>query len=1821
MNLPFTQRSGLGVLSLLLCISSCLTAQTTGDLAFVGFNADGNDGFAFVTFVDIPANTDIWFTDEEWDGVSAFTSLTSEGDVVWSNSAITAAGTVIDIDGLSSTPVASLGTVVPGSNGGAGLSSSAEGIYVYLGTERAPTTFLTAITNDTWGGSAGALGGTGLTAGVDAIEFGTGVDVAAYIGPKLGQSTYPAYATGIYDLVNNWIYDDGSGDQSNDGNAPDIPFDITPFALGTSDLTPPIPTSAIVTSSTTILIEFNEPLDATSAALITNYTLSPIITISSAVLLNTDSVELTVAALADGVSYQLSVDAVKDTANNAMTVPVLFELIYNSSIPDLVITEILYNNPGTDSLEFLEIYNNSLTTAEVGGLFFSEGIDFTFPELSLPAGSTVLVAVDTVSANSFFGVTFPYQFGGALSNGGESLLLVNSLGDTIDQVIYDDATPWPVGPPSPDGDGPSIELINPALDNAIGSNWFGSQTLAGTDGAGIDIFATPGTVTMLTATAVSITEPTQSVLEDTGSMDIYVELNGLANDTVKVKLALTTLSTAESGTDFILVDTTEITFVPGILGQTDTISVVIQDDTDPETDEYFSVRLVEVSNADIAGAGTQLVYIRDNDKVAPVATEAISLSLLTSYSNTPATGTNSAEIIAFDPTSERMFIANSTNNSLDIVDMSDATAPVAISSIDMSAIGDLTSVAIFDTLVAVSAANPTSEQLDGSITFFDTTGVQLAQVTTGALPDMVTFTLDGQKVLVANEGQPSDDYTDDPEGSISIIDVSAGVATLSQADVTTADFAAFNTQQAALEADGVRISGLSTTTVAEDMEPEFITVSEDNLTAWVACQENNAIAVVDLMTNSISAVYGMGTKDWSMTIGLDAENESDEINIASYPFKGFYMPDAIASYEVAGVPYVVSANEGDAREYSALVDESRLGDSDYELDSLTFLNGDILKSAVGRIKTINTSGDTDGDGDFDEIYTLGGRSFSIWNGATGDLVYDSGDDLELIIAQDSVFGSIFNSNDDGTSAKNRSDDKGPEPEGVALGQINGNTYAFIGLERVGGVMVYDISEPTMPVFVQYVNTKLSNNDFAPEGLIFIPSAESPSNKPLLLVANEVSSTVSVFEISGEITGEIEFSEPVTSVSEGGSTIDVEIVLENGTAEFTASVDVVLGTFATADAGTDFTAAASQTVSFAPGTTSSLVSFQITEDSDEENDEYFSLRLENPVNAFLGSDTAQVVYILDNDRVADTGNNVISLAHVTSVDIGIAGDDAAEIVDYDPASETLVVANSERNQIELVDFSDPTNPVVGTAIDVSSIGGINSVAVYDGTIAAAIENDDAQLDGTIAFYDMAGNLLSQVTAGALPDMITFTPDGTKVLSANEGEPSDDYSVDPEGSVTIVDVSGGAANVTQADVSSVSFTGFNSQQAQLIADGVRIFGPNATVAMDLEPEFIALSANGDTAWVSCQENNALVVVDVPSATALSVVALGYKDHSVPGAGLDAEDQSDEVRIANYPIKGMYMPDAIASYTLDGTTYLVSANEGDAREYDTFEEESRLSGVDLDETAFPNTELLQESIGRLTITTATGDTDNDGDLDEIYSFGGRSFSIWNGSTGNLLYDSGDDMELYLSQDSTWGPFFNSTDDELELKNRSDNKGPEPEAVVIGNINGGFFAFVGLERIGGVMVYDITDPAAPVFVDYANTRDTASDGGDLAPEGLVLIPNDDSPDGKYYLVVSNEVSSTLTVYEVDGVSVSVEDDLATLPLRVYPNPATEGVVIELVKASHATSTVTLYSINGEEVLTQEIVPGVGTTTLALDGIPSGAYLIEVMSNNQRAIQQLIVR
>ncbi|AFZ60317.1 phytase [Anabaena sp. PCC 7938] len=506
-------------------------------------------------------------------------------------------------------------------------------------------------------------------------------------------------------------------------------------------------------------------------------------------------------------------------------------------------------------------------------------------------------------------------------------------------------------------------------------------------------------------------------------------------------------------------------------------------------------------------------------------------------------------------------------------------------------------------------------------------------------------------------------------------------------------------------------------------------------------------------------------------------------------------------------------------------------------------------------------------------------------------------------------------------------------------------------------------------------------------------------------------------------------------------------------------------------------------------------------------------------------------------------NTIQLNQIGTIQL-----DGAEISDFDPKSQRLfVIGESEGNPvIQVVDVSNPTDPNKITNIDFSGLGGgIQSVAVRKGIgtensiFAVAISANNSTDSGKIAFYDAVTlTKLSEVIVGSLPDMITFTPDGSKLLVANEGEPNEDYTIDPEGSVSIIDVSGDIANLDNSKVTTADFTAFNGQEATLKAAGVRLFGLNASVAEDFEPEYIAVSPDNQTAFITLQENNAVAVLDIASGTITDVVPLGFKDHSLAGNGIDASDRDDGINIQNWPVFGMYQPDAINSFQIGGNTYYITANEGDARirptgddilpapndgEGDIFNEETRVKDVILDPTAFPNAAELQkdENLGRLIITNTLGDTDGDGDFDQLYAYGARSFSIWN-SQGQLVYDSGDQIEQILSQQTP--TFFNANNgDPDDFDTRSDNKGPEPEGVVVGVIDGKTYGFVGLERAGGgVMVYNLSDPTAPEFVQYIRTE------GDVSPEGLKFISAEDSPNAKPMLTVANEVSNTVSFYEI---------------------------------------------------------------------------------------------
>lgn len=660
---------------------------------------------------------------------------------------------------------------------------------------------------------------------------------------------------------------------------------------------------------------------------------------------------------------------------------------------------------------------------------------------------------------------------------------------------------------------------------------------------------------------------------------------------------------------------------------------------------------------------------------------------------------------------------------------------------------------------------------------------------------------------------------------------------------------------------------------------------------------------------------------------------------------------------------------------------------------------------------------------------------------------------------------------------------------------------------------------------------------------------------------------------------------------------------NLAAAATGSVDLVLkpAAFNTADAN-DFTFV-TRTLNFtSTSTLAQTIQIPIIDDTTpEQQAEYFVVSLENPVGYSITGNPQATIYIKDNDRMAKVPNNDIQLNYIGSFDPSGSNNSTCEIVVHDPVSQRLFTTSAVAGYLDIVDFSNPASLSVVQSINMNPYGGVTSVAVKNGIVAVASPNTNEALNGSVVFFTTNGVFQKQVTVGALPDMITFTPDGTKVLTANEGQPNADYTVDPEGSVSVIDISGGIASLTQANVTTMLFTQYNSQEAALIASGVRKLKSTSTMAQDFEPEYITISADSQKAWVALQENNAIAEINLTNNTYTALWALGTKDMSVVGNGADISDNNGQILIANWPIKSFYQPDGIANYTVGGSHYIVTANEGDEKEYTGFVERTTIgaSSYGLDATAYPQASMLKESFnaGRFRVSTFSGNSDSDADFEQIYALGGRSFSIFNTDTKLLVFDSGDDFEMYTAMTPSINPIFNADHEDNVAKGRSRAKGPEPEGVTLAEIAGKTFAFISLERVGGVMVYDVTNPNDVKFVDYKNSRSVSAYAGDHGPEGITYIKAADSPTNKDYIVVANEISGTLTLFEVNTENLSTpgfETEPKTFVL--FPNPAVDGIVY-----FNRIADIEVFDYTGKLIHTAKQALTIDTSSLA-----TGIYLVK---------------
>ena len=467
---------------------------------------------------------------------------------------------------------------------------------------------------------------------------------------------------------------------------------------------------------------------------------------------------------------------------------------------------------------------------------------------------------------------------------------------------------------------------------------------------------------------------------------------------------------------------------------------------------------------------------------------------------------------------------------------------------------------------------------------------------------------------------------------------------------------------------------------------------------------------------------------------------------------------------------------------------------------------------------------------------------------------------------------------------------------------------------------------------------------------------------------------------------------------------------------------------------------------------------------------------------------------------------------------------------------------------------------GTEYDVKSMvrsyGDMTSVAIFpDGThLAVAIQAVDYDEQGSVALFTCQANgsltHLSTVEVGVQPDMVTFTPEGSKILTANEGEPRMGYSaagaVDPKGSVSIIDAE-------TFNVKTVGFDYFDRNDARqaLVNKGI-VLKKDTNPSVDLEPEYIACT--DDTAYVSCQEANAIAVLDLDNAQFTGIYSVGFEDYS--RVAIDINKKDAEYAPKTYEsLRGIRMPDGISLYEAGGETYLLTANEGDAREWGTnsnkYENEKKST-----ESPSGNIELGKKATWYKTSTAEGLDSNYD------YLFGARSFTVLKVTGDGLeeVFDSGSDFEKITA--TQLQAYFNCSNDNVDVEDRSGKKGPEPESVAVGTVGSKAYAFIALERIGGIMVYDITDPDETEFVNYINSREFDADiRGDVSPEGLCFIPAAKSSTGKPMLLAACEVSGTLAVYELTGEQEKTPD----IPAPVVPSaPGIDPILAAILAAAN---------------------------------------------------------
>jgi len=1028
------------------------------------------------------------------------------------------------------------------------------------------------------------------------------------------------------------------------------------------------------------------------------------------------------------------------------------------------------------------------------------------------------------------------------------------------------------------------------------------------------------------------------------------------------------------------------------------------------------------------------------------------------------------EIAAYYPDSARVFYTNGDNGSIDVVDISDPFNPVLINQIDVSSVGDgANSVAISKGIVAAAVEADEFDQ-PGKVFFMDAATLDsLGVVDAGVLPDMITFTADGTKVLVANEGEPNDSVTADPEGSVTIIDISGGVAA---AVVTQVDLQNWNDKKQTLRNRGVRLNlplndpstgqVAGEATVAQDLEPEYITVLPGDTLAAVICQENNALILVDLQAAEVLDILALGEKDYSAGAPMLEEFLLNEIE--GWPTLGtpLTQEEPVFLGGFSGLWYEASESSEDSLIFYAIPDR---GPNDGAVSAgSAFSWPDSTAQPTSNLRPF-------------KLPEYQGRivKFSVSTASGNATLLDS-----IKLTRDSA-GTILPVSGKGNV---------PGFDETPVTEVDTAVYTDTA-------WVATVNEEIK--YFQQLPFDAYGGDF--EGILI----DKEGN---FWMCDEYRPAIYKFDNTGALIDRF--------VPEGTSTLGDSSQRAPG---FYGS-EVLPENYSKRRANRGFEAIAYDSVS--------NTVFAFIQSPMDNPDRASGVRTGDVIrilalDASMGTVTGEYLYLLEKNQLGVNGRSRVDKMG----DAVYVGNGVFWVLERDSGSPLDENPSTFKKYVYEINMTGATN----------------------------------MLDSAIA-RSMTGVTLETLSADQIVDSLGIQPVfKTKVLNL----PSIGYipSDKPEG----------------------------------IAGPL----PGGRIAVLNDNDF-------GIAGAGISDNSSLGLISFDTTYAI-----------------DPSDRDDAINIRNVPIRSFFMPDAITSTQgADGFPYILTANEGDAREYiyededldiefEGFIDEGRGDDLMLNplffDTATVNAFMDDAQLGRIKVTLTEGDLDNDGMNEIVYGYGARSFSVWDGQ-GNLVWDSGNDFEGITAQD--FPENFNATDNENNFDNRSDDKGPEPEAITIGVVDGTPYAFVALERVGGIMAYDITDIKNPVFVEYVNTRNFEVDlesnpeeGGDLAPEDIQFVSADESPIGVPLLIVSYEVSGTIAFFSLgEEVTSSEEVAFEEAGLKVFPNPVSDQLY------TNRLSDYAIYSTVGK------LMARFGKTQmLNVSQLPAGTYVISDLVTNENRL------